>query len=239
MPERRTKKARRIFRPWEADVVKSSKKSLQKALESPHVEDKSAVRAAIGRMNDMEYEHGVPQLTPEQRDKASKKVKELEGQIREGMLSSEEMRRNPPGAVDQNVWWERRNKDRIRQWRNLNAALHPGIPSDQAQSLFSPERLRPRHSHLNMENAQIPAVRAFSFPSDEYVREGYDRIFGAKKEPEPEPEAAEGDFAPPDEPTSTEVLMEEAGLGDRPDTARALGALARGRRGAQQPAAGA
>ena len=239
MPERRTKKARRIFRPWEADVVKSSKRSLQKALESPHVEDKSAVRAAIGRMNDMEYEHGVPQLTPEQRDKASKKVKELEGQIREGMLSSEEMRRNPPGAVDQNVWWERRNKDRIRQWRNLNAALHPGIPADQAQSLFSPERLRPRHSHMNMDGAQIPAVRTFSFPSDEYSRDGggYDRIFGAKREAEPEVEA-EGDFTPPEEPTSTEALMEEAGLADRPDTARALGALAK-RRPQQQAAAGA
>lgn len=235
MPERRTKKARRIFRPWESDEVKRNKRSLQKALESPHVEDKSAVRAAIGRMNDMEYEHGVPELTPEQRDKAAKKVKELEGQIREGMLSSEEMRRNPPGAVDQNVWWERRNKDRIRQWRNLNAALHPGIPADQAQSLFSPERLRPRHSHLNMDNAQIPAVRAFSFPSDEYIREGYDRIFGAKKEPEPEPEA-EGDFAPPEEPTPTETLMEEAGLSG-PEAARALGALAK-RRGAQQQAAG-
>lgn len=227
MPERK-RKPRRIFRPWEADEIANNKRTLRKALESPHVEDKSAVRAAIGRLDDMESEHGVPTLSPEQRDKAAKEAKELEGKIREGMLSHEEMRRNPPGAVDQNVWWERRNKERVRRWRNLNAALHPGIPADQAQSLFSAERLRPRVSHLSMDGAQIPAARSFSFPSEQY-QENYDRIF---KPQEPE---GEGPLAEPAEPTQAEALLEDAGIAGRPETARALGALARGKR--QQPAA--
>lgn len=228
MPER-ARKQRRIFRPWEADEIKNNKRTLQKALESPHVEDKSAVRAAIGRMSDMEREHGVPELTADQRDKASKKVKELEGQIREGMLSHEEMRRNPPGAVDQNVWWERRNKARINTWRNLNAALHRGIPADQAQSLFSVERLRPQTSRLNMDNAQIPAARAFSFPSEQY-KENYDAIFKPRAAEEP------GILDEPEEPTPTEALLEDAGIADMPETKAALGALAKGR---PRPAAGA
>lgn len=231
MPERRTKKPpRRIFRPWESDEIKNNKRTLRKALESPHVEDKSAVRAAISRLDDMEHEHGVPDFTPDQRDKAAKKVKELEGKIREGMLSHEEMRRNPPGAVDQNVWWERRNKEHVRTWRNLNAVLHPGIPGDQAQSLFSVERLRPRTSQLNMDGAQIPQARAFSFPSEQY-KENYDQIFKAK------PAEDLGPLEEPEEPTRTEALMEDAGLEERPDTARALGALARTRRGGQPQAA--
>ena len=150
-------------------------------------------------------------------------MKELEAQIREGMLSHEEMRRNPPGAVDQNVWWERRNKARITTWRNLNAALHPGIPADQAQTLFSPERLRPRTSHLNMDNAQIPAVRAFSFPSEQY-KENYDAIF--KPKPAEEPSVLDE----PEEPTQTEALLEDAGIADLPETQKALGALAKSRR---------
>jgi hypothetical protein len=227
----KTNKQKRIFRPWEADEIRNNKASLRKALESPHVEDKSAVRAAINRLSDMETEHAVPQLSPEQRDKASKRVKELEGQIQEGMLSHEEMRRNPPGAVDQNVWWERRNKQRIRTWRNLNLALHAGIPADQAQSLTSLERLRPRTSRLNMDGAQIPSTRTMSFPSEQF-KENWPAIFAPKEEPE-----LEASVVDEPEPLSGEdELMAEAGLDDKPETQRALGALAR-RRGGAQPGA--
>jgi hypothetical protein len=221
-----TRKSRRLFRPWEADEIKNNKRTLQKALESPHIEDKSAVRDAIGRLNSMEREHGVPDFTPAERDKAAKRVKELEGQIQEGMLSHEEMRRNPPGAVDQNVWWERKNKKRIGLWRDLNMALHKGIPADQAQSLTSVERLRPRANRLNMDNAQIPAARSFSFPSEAYS-ENYDSIFKPKAPEEPTP------LDEPEEISQTDALLEDAeAVQDRPETARALGVLAKGRRAA-------
>lgn len=229
MRDAKTRKSRRLFRPWEQDEVTNNKRTLQKALESPHIEDKSAVRDAIKRLDGMEREHGVPNFTPEERDKASKRVKELEGQIREGMLSSEEMRRNPPGAVDQNVWWERKNKRKISLWRDLNMVLHKGIPADQAQSLTSVERLRPTTSRLNMENAQIPVGRTFSFPSQEYVQEGYDRIFAPKVAEEPTP------LDEPEEPSNQELLLQDVEeLAARPETAKALGVLARnrGRQGA-------
>ncbi len=228
MRDAKTRKSRRLFRPWEADEITSNKKTLRRALESPHIEDKSAVRDAIKRLDGMEREHGVPDLTPEERDKAARRVKELEEQIKEGMLSHEEMRRNPPGAVDQNVWWERRNKKKIPLWRDLNAALHKGIPADQAQTLFSPERLRPRTSHLNMQNAQIPPDRAFSFPSDKF-RENYDGIFKAKQ-----PEAPSV-LDEPEEPTSQEELLAQLDAEDadrKPETQRALGMLAKGRKAA-------
>lgn len=220
----RSRKSRRLFRPWEADEIKQNKVALTRALESPHIEDKSAVRDAIKRLSAMEVEHGVPDLTPDERDHANKRVKELEEQIKEGMLSHEEMRRNPPGAVDQNVWWEKKNKRRVALWRDLNAALHKGIPADQAHALFSVERLRPRVSRFNMDNAQIPAARSFSFPSQQY-QENYDRIF--------KPEAQEASvFDEPPEISNQEQLLADAEqlVAQRPDTARALGALAKGRR---------
>ncbi len=230
MRDNKTRKSRRLYRPWEADEVANNKRTLQRALESPHIEDKSAVRDAIGRLNSMDREHGVPDFSPEERDKASKRVKELEAQIKEGMLSHEEMRRNPPGAVDQNVWWERKNKKKISLWRDLNMALHKGIPADQAQALTSVERLRPRVSRLNMDNAQIPQARTFSFPSEQY-KENYDAIF---KQPEPD-EATPLDEAEP--PSAQDMLLEDAEIvSERPETAKALGALARARRSPGQAA---
>lgn len=185
------KKQRRLFSPQEEQQVKQDKASCLKALESPHIEDKSAVRAAYKRLEKMEEIHGVPDLAPEQRTKAALQVKELEDQIKVGMLSYEEMRRNPPGAVDQNVWWEKANKAKILRRRNLLRALHKGMAGDESQELCTIERLRPRTNHLNMENAQIPAVRAFSFPSDAY-QDNYERIFGAKSA-EAAPEVVEFD----------------------------------------------
>lgn len=226
MRDSKTRKSRRLFRPWEQDEVTNNKRTLQRALESPHIEDKAAVRDALGRLTSMEREHGVPDFTPDERDKAAKRVKVLEGEIREGMLSSEEMRRNPPGAVDQNVWWERKNKKKISLWRDLNMALHKGIPADQAQSLTSVERLRPTTSRLNMDNAQIPIARAFSFPSAQY-QENYEAIFSPKPAEEGTP------LDEPEEASNQELLLQDAEeLVSRPETSKALGQLTKSRRSA-------
>lgn len=229
MRDPKTKKSRRVFRPWEAEQIAGDKASLRKALESPHIEDKSAVRAAIGRLTDMEHEHAVPEFNASERDAAAKRVKELEAEIKVGMLSHEEMRRNPPGAVDQNVWWEKRNKRRVQIWRGLQTALHKGIPADQAQSLLNIERLRPRTNAYNMDNAQIPQARSFSFPSEAY-QENFERIFKPEApEPtnfldEPEPEEPEDLL----ESAASELAMAHA----QPEVQKALGRLAKGRAGA-------
>lgn len=238
----KTKKARRLFRPWESAEIADNKEKLQKALESPHVEDKSAVRDAHKRLTAMEKEHGVPDLSPAERDAAKKEVKELVEKIRVGMLSAEEMRRNPPGAVDQNVWWERKNKWNINRLRALQTALHKGIPADQARSLLDLDQYRPRTSRLNMDNAQIPPARSFSFPSEEYSREGggYDRIFGAKGE-----EPAEGGLEDINEAEEVEESLVEgaeeaaelAAASQQPSARAALGKLHRSRTAPTPPPA--
>jgi len=192
--ERAPRKQRRLFRPHEAAQVAEDKRSCERAMRDTNVLDKPAVHRALKRLGKMEEEHSVPQLTPQQKDQAKKRILELEGKMKNGMLSHEEMRRNPPGAVDQNIWWEKQNKRRVNEWKNLQLALNAGIPDDQARDLVNVERLRPRVSHLNMAGAQIPATTAFSFPSDAY-KENFDQIFTKKEEPGPEfleePEAEE------------------------------------------------
>lgn len=199
------RRQRRIFRPHEAAQLRADREACESALQSPHVQNKEAVRKALGNLSKMEAEHGVPDLSPLERDKAKKQIGELETQIKEGMLSHEEMRRNPPGAVDQNVWWERRNKRRINRWKNLQLVLHRDIAPDQAQDLINIERLRPRTNHLNMDNAQIPVSTAFSFPSSAFMA-NYDAIFKKSSAAEDEPE-----YLTEPEPAAPAPLLEDDG----------------------------
>jgi hypothetical protein len=219
------KKARRLFRPQEAEQVAADKQACLTALQSPYIEDKSGPRNAYRRLEKMEVEHGVPDLTPEQRDQAHKQIKLLEEQIQVGMLSSEEMRRNPPGAVDQNVWWEKANKARVNQWKNLQSALHKGMAWDQMVDLLSIERIRPRHSRLPMQGAQIPELRAFSFPSDAY-KANYDGIFEPKKA---EPESALDEFEAEPEDIFAETAAVEVEAPPEPSSVKARIAAARGK----------
>jgi hypothetical protein len=109
-------------------------------------------------------EQAPPDLTPEQRTKASARVKELEEQIKVGMLSHEEMRRNPPGAVAQNLRWGRKNAKNVHEWKNFQLALMKGASQTDVAEALNVARLRPRPSQLNMDGAQIDGktfVRGF------------------------------------------------------------------------------
>jgi len=175
------------LRPAQVEECERERSVHQAIIARPDPEgklNKGQSREAIRRIDKM-LEQAPPELNGEQRTKASKLVKKLEEEMKEGMLSAEEMRRNPPGAVAQNRSWEKRNKRRIRDWKNAQLALNRGIPSDEAGDLCNIDRLRPQASHLSMEGAQIPARRTFSFPSQQY-KSNWDEIFA---QPDPEKEA--------------------------------------------------
>jgi len=174
------------LRPAQVEECERERSIHQAIIARPDPEgklNKGQSREAIRRIDKM-LEQAPPDLTPEQRTKAARLIKKLEEEIKEGMLSAEEMRRNPPGAVAQNRAWEKRNKRRIQDLRNSLLALYKGIPSDEADHLCNLDRYRPATSQLNMDGAQIPARRTFSFPSQQY-KSNYDEIF-AKPDPEKE-----------------------------------------------------
>ena len=82
-----------------------------------------------------------------------KRSKELLAEITTGMLSKEEMRKAPPGAVDNHIAWERRNKTRIAEWKHIMLRLTAGSGDRDAANL---ERHRPTASTMNMDGALIP-----------------------------------------------------------------------------------
>jgi hypothetical protein len=189
---KKTKRPKSIpyfLRPREIASLESDKKTQVDNLQSgdPRIDKVQCVKNL--KKIDKMLEQAPPDLTPIQKDKVAKKIKELEEDIVVGMVSHEDMRKNPDGAVDQNIAWLKQKKAKVFAWQNLLAAQHKGIPQEMANDLFNVDRLRPRASKLNLESAQISGTN-FYFNSDVFQAESeaaalWDEIF-----PEDEEKAA-------------------------------------------------
>lgn len=166
-----------FLRKRQVDEFKSDERTLERYLGSPAIQDKGAVKAQLTRVQKALREQTPPKMTPLTQDKIVARGKELEEKISEGMPSSEEMRKNPPGAVGKHMRWEKMNKANIMEWKNTQIAMNQG--SDDPD-LANVERLRPATSTLNMHNAQIEG-KLFDIPSVAYMN-NYDRINMENKE---------------------------------------------------------
>lgn len=127
-------------------------------------------RAALGkrkRQIEKDLQAGSPpELTGAAKDALAQREAQLEADIRVGMLTTEEMRRNPATAVDRHRKWDRANKDKILEWKNIRRALNPD--SDE-KDLANIERLRPTMLPMGMNatstfmaDAQIPGKFAMT-----------------------------------------------------------------------------
>jgi len=157
-----------------ADQVRQKKEDIAKCdakLASPVIEEKKQVREQR-RLAEKSLEYQAPpELSPLERDKVARRVQELEGRLRQGLPTAEEMRKKPPGAVTKHQAWERNHKQELFEYRRGLRMLNPDSNDSE---LGSVERLRPQSNSLNMDNAYIPG-KNFNFPSEQF-KENYDRI---------------------------------------------------------------
>ena len=165
------KPTRQFLRQRQVEELKSDETTLTNYLNSPGIQDKGAVKTQLRRVQQALREQSPPKLEGAQLDKVVAHGKKLEETILEGMPSSEEMRKNPPGAVGKHMRWERKNKTAIMEWKNVQVATNQGSDDPDVANV---ERLRPATSTLNMQNAQIPG-KEFSVPTAQYM-DNYDRI---------------------------------------------------------------
>lgn len=152
---------------------------MEKSLADPSSQfsDRGMVAKQLRQLrNDLET-GAPPETTSEQRDALERERKRLIEKITDGMPSSEEMRKSPPGSQGK---YEKHKKltiaDQIR-YKNVMRTLHP---DDDNPDLANLEMLRPRTSTLNMDNAFIPGRDWFIPPATQAYKEGYDRTFGPK-----------------------------------------------------------
>ena len=159
-----------LLRPNQIDELKRSQEDLQAAIYGQPDKDghlrgyrssaPADVRAQLKRVDKMLADQAPEPLTLEEEDKAVKLERELRAEILPGMLSAEEMRKNPATAVDRHMRWERAKKALIMRWKNLRLQLHAGSDERDVANL---EQYRPEHSgHRIMTDAQIPGLHAMS-----------------------------------------------------------------------------
>lgn len=109
--------------------------------------------------------HSPPtDLSSETRDALYRRECEVAEQIRQGMPTTEQMRRNPPGAVGMNQRWERAHKDKVLEWKNLRLLNNPDSDDKDLANvdILRSSQLLPDGSSTFMPAAQIPGLFAMT-----------------------------------------------------------------------------
>lgn len=174
-PFRETSKP--LLRPRQMEDLTEEVTRMETLLSAPeHVAKGIDRRAAVKRLRSLkrDIDTQAPQsYNQKQVDDAVKRSGILLEQITQGMPTQEEMRRNPAGAVDKHRGWERRNKKKIEEWKNIQLRLHATGGADRLadeSDVANLERYRPRGGaqQLNLHNEQIQG-KQFYFPSGPIV----------------------------------------------------------------------
>lgn len=136
-----------ILRPAQLVELEQDIKSSQAQLEDPRVQDKGGVRKRLADLKRQQVEQAPRELTDGAvKDRLNTRSQELLDQILPGMLSEEEMRKNPAGSVDKHMKWERANKAKILEWKKIQCLLNAengGNPSTWDRDAANLERFRP------------------------------------------------------------------------------------------------
>ena len=154
-----------LLRPHQVVEMEAERSGLERSLQDPATKDRPLVRKRLGQLNKMMEAQAPQELVGPELDLAVKEADELLEKITDGMLTQEEMRKNPAGAVGHQVKWEKANKERIARWKNLMLRLNIGSTDPDIANL---ERHRPvrRSSSFNMDTVQIPGKAIFLPPGD-------------------------------------------------------------------------
>ena len=155
-----------LLRPEQELTLREEERRIQGIISGPsYVSDRIQERPQMHRnarnVRKRLEEQAPKPYEPEVVDKAVARSNELQQQFTTGMPTQAEMRRNPPGAVDKHMGWEKRNKEAIMEWKNIQLRLRAGGQVDDGIDVANIERFRPvgGSAELNMDNAHIPGTR--------------------------------------------------------------------------------
>ena len=157
-----------LLRQDQVKEIQSERKRIQGILNGPdHV--KKAIQDKIGLQKqlrnvtrDLETQMPNP-YSREELDLAVKREASLREEWLQGMLTAAEMRKCPSGAVNANMAWEKRNKNKILEWKNIRKRLAAsgdlkGMDRLDSYGVSNIEAYRPvgGSQEMNLDSAQIP-----------------------------------------------------------------------------------
>lgn len=159
-----------LLRPAQAQEWREQAKSLREMLSAPphianRIEDRGQLTKNLRALErDLQNQEPRP-YAPEELDAAVNRSDQLKAEILQGMPTQEEMRRNPAGAVDKHRRWEKRNKPKISEWKNIQLRRHQtgDVDLPDATDVANFEQFRPSggSQQLNMHSEQIPGKVQF------------------------------------------------------------------------------
>lgn len=160
-----------LLRPNQRDELRAEQRELENKLKNPYIQDKGVVGSQLKRLNIQLEKQSPVEPKGQQKDSLVKREAQLRDEMLKGMPSQEEMRKAPPGAIGKHMRWEKENKKKLLEWKNIRLRLNADSDDPDIANF---EMHRPLRSTLNMDNAQIPGQEYF-LPSEQY-KEKYDDI---------------------------------------------------------------
>jgi hypothetical protein len=159
-----TKTVPPLLRKDQVEDMQDELRAAEQKIRSPNfLGDKSAVAEQLNSLRHQLERQAPKPYGSDEIDAALKREAELRGQWTQGMLSQEEMRKCPPGAVDRHRSWEKKNMARIEEWQNIQRRLNADNEDRESASI---EMFRPTQSTMNMHNALIPGKQFYLGPAD-------------------------------------------------------------------------
>ena len=163
------------LRPWQVEKLNEEKRRLESTLNAPPhiaslIHDRGKMTRQLRSLNtQIETQMPRPYAAGEV-DSAVARETELLSEITTGMPTQAEMRRNPAGARDKHRAWEKRNKVKILEWRNIRLRRRASGASDDpddARDICNIEVHRPAGGpgELNMHNEQISGQEYYLPPA--------------------------------------------------------------------------
>lgn len=172
--EERFERTDPYLRPNQVEEMQEEKRGIEQMLAAPahiqnQIQDRGAAMRHARNLEEQLHNHTPQPYAANALDQAVRREEELREEFTAGMPTQEEMRKAPAGAVDKHRAWERRNHERILEWKNVRLRLHAtgmiDAPED-AQDIANIEKFRPRDAahELPMQNTVV-AGKHYSLPA--------------------------------------------------------------------------
>lgn len=175
MSAERVERLEPYLRPHQVNAMMDERAGIERTLGAPahisgQISDKGAMRKQVQHIERTLHKDTPKPYGDAELDRAVRREAELRESITSAMPTQAEMRRCPPGAVDKERMFQKRQKSNILEWKNLRLRLHASGQIDDhpdAREVANLEKFRPRHaSHeLNMDNSVVEGAGVMSMPS--------------------------------------------------------------------------
>ena len=177
LPEAFEQPTGNLLRPDQMSEHENDIRATKAQLDNPLVQDKGEVRKRLANL-ERQYDKQAPRpiYDGNVKDKLAEEGKQLLDEILPGMLSQEEMRKNPAGSVDKHMRWERANKARIMRWKKIQLMLNAddSNPHTWDRDAANLERFRPEGPVGRFRSdAQITGKMSYGGVADENWREAF------------------------------------------------------------------